>query len=425
MTLPKRVLDRMRRQGQVERGSRLAVAVSGGVDSVVLLDILCSVQRALGVELVVAHLDHGLRGACSAEDATFVRALAASRGLACYCGRMNGLDGRGVEDAARQARLSFLRGVPAARVAVGHHLDDLAETVLLRLLRSSSVEALGAMLLEEASFVRPMLELGREEILAWAQRRGLAWREDASNRDPAHERNRLRHQVLPLLDQVHGGVRGRLAALAEAAADAERAERAEGSWRAFREQDAIVREQLNGMPRARRVRALRLHAQARMGGDAGIPRSQLLEVDELAKRGRPGAWVPLPWGWRYAVSGQALVCLPRPPAPVLLRLTGVRSWGIHQVATRRLTSSEEPVLLRAPLPGERFGGQPLREWLRRRGVPAALRPYHPVVARDDRVVWVPGGHPLEGSVVSGGLAIDVTASIPSIYRPGRPWTATL
>jgi tRNA(Ile)-lysidine synthetase-like protein len=424
MTLAKRLLQHCHSELPFLAGSRLAVAVSGGLDSVVLLDLLCELRRPLQLELVVATVDHGTRPGDSAGDAAFVRGLARARGLPCYCGRFAGLAGRGREDAARRARLAFLRGVPAEHVALAHHLDDQAETVLLRLLRAASLEALGGMRAHRAPFVRPLLGVPRERLIAWARDRGLLWREDASNEDPSVERNRIRHAVMPGLEVVHGGVRERLVALAGAARD-ELVASAQLSGLEPPPPAPLRRVQLGLLPRAVALRQLHAWLSACLGSPHGLGRERLIQGLELVGTGRPGAWQPLPGGWRLALTEDAALCLPPPPSPVLLRLPGVRRWGVHNLAVERLGPDRTGVLLRGPIPGERFGGQPLREWLRRRGVPAALRPYHPVFAVADRVLWVPGGDPMEGAEGALGLAITVFASIPSAYACGRPWNATL
>ncbi len=409
------------------RGRRLALAVSGGRDSVVLMDVACALREELELALVVAHVDHGLRGAAAAEDARFVARLAAGRGLPFYRVRFHGLEGRGLEEAARRARMAFLRGVPAHGVLLAHHQDDQAETVLLRLLRSSGPELLQGMSVAAPPFHRPFLGVPRAWLEAWASARGLSWREDESNSDLARERNLVRARVMPLLDSVHGGVRERLAALADELAEVADAARLEAWERRCLERDVLSRDELAGLHRAQRLRAIRLHLDRRMGPGHRTPRARLLQALELVERGRPGAWVALSWGWRLASDGARLLCLPPPPPPreLRLRLPGVRLWGLHTVTIARTLGDREPLLIRPPRAGERFGGQPLREWLRRRGVPAPLRAYHPVFSVNERVVWIPGGSPLEASVPVRGLAIGVTASIPSAYAPGRPWSATL
>jgi tRNA(Ile)-lysidine synthetase-like protein len=424
MSLAKRLLQHCRSELPFLAGSRVAVAVSGGLDSVVLLDLLLELRRALELELVVATVDHGTRVGASAADAAFVRGLARERGLPCYCARFVGLEGLGREDAARRARMDFLRGVPAKHVALAHHRDDQAETVLLRLLRASNLEGLGGMRPLRPPFVRPLLGVPQQQLQRWAQRRGLRWREDASNGDLGLERNRLRHRVLPALEEVHGGLQERLCSLSGAVRD-ELAASALLLPSSAPTGGSLSRSQLGTLPDAVALRVLHTWVLGRLGADPGLGRERLRRALSLARTGRPGAWHPLPHGWRLALTPDALLCLPPLPASVLMQLPGVRCWGACTVHVHRPDFGRAGLLLRAPLEGERFGGQPLREWLRRRGVPAALRPYHPVFVVGNRPVWVPGGEPLEASVALRGLAITVSASIPTAYASGRPWNATL
>ena len=189
-------------------GDKVLAAVSGGLDSMVLLDVLDRLRAGAGIELCVAHLDHRLRRA-SAGDRRFVEEAARSRGLACRSGRRdvgryareNGLS---IEDAARQVRYRFLEeaaGREGARwIALGHHADDQAETFLLRLLRGSGLTGLGCMsVVRDDRYIRPLLRFRRKDLEAYARAAGLEFREDASNRDPRFARNRIRHELLPLL----------------------------------------------------------------------------------------------------------------------------------------------------------------------------------------------------------------------------------
>ena len=186
----------------VPAGATVLAAVSGGGDSVALLHLLARAGRR---RLVVAHLDHGLRRGSPA-DRRFVEALARSLGLDCVAARRNVAAERrkdeSPEEAARRVRRAFLveaaSRVGAAHIATGHTLDDQAETVLLRLLRGSGPAGLGGIpeRAEDGRIVRPLLRVARAEIERFALSRGLLWREDASNRDPAYARARLRRDWL-------------------------------------------------------------------------------------------------------------------------------------------------------------------------------------------------------------------------------------
>jgi tRNA(Ile)-lysidine synthase len=185
-------------------GQKVGLAVSGGADSVGLAAVLRELAPRLGLRLCVLHLDHGLRGEESRGDAEFVRELAASWGLpvVIQTARMPA-DGN-LEEAARKARLGFFRQQMASgavdRVALGHTRSDQAETVLFRFLRGSGSAGLAAIRpVTAGGLVRPLIDVERSEVRAWLRDRGIGWREDSSNRDPAFARNRIRHQLLPKL----------------------------------------------------------------------------------------------------------------------------------------------------------------------------------------------------------------------------------
>ncbi len=218
--------------GQEGQPQPVVVAVSGGLDSVVLLHLLAQCAPAWNLVLHVAHVDHDLRPS-SAGDAAFVRALAGSLGMPFHAVRLDGAalraDPSGLEAAARTARYRFLCAtannvtpppmVPV--VAVAHHAGDQAETVLLRLVQGSGLAGLAGMrpvtLLEIAAgdrpvrLVRPLLAAPRVAILDYARRHGLAWREDESNADDARTRNLLRNTVLPELARLNPDIVATLA----------------------------------------------------------------------------------------------------------------------------------------------------------------------------------------------------------------------
>lgn len=182
-------------------GARLGVAVSGGADSVFLLEAL----RELGYELHVLHVNHGLRGEESEEDERFVRELARRHGLPVSVHRAAPPPAdANLEQELRRIRYRFFQQARAGhrleRVATGHTRSDQAETVLLRLARGAGVRGLcGIHPVNRNGIIRPLIETGRAEIRQWLAGRGLAWREDSSNRSLQWRRNRVREQVLPVL----------------------------------------------------------------------------------------------------------------------------------------------------------------------------------------------------------------------------------
>jgi tRNA(Ile)-lysidine synthase len=215
----------------------VVVAVSGGADSVALLDILA---RLRSVEppfhIVVAHLNHMLRGDEAAADAEFVRALADSLNLPV---KVESIDvrraavasGRGVEEVAREMRYNFLletaREAQADAIATGHTMNDQAETFLMRLARGAgprglaSMRPVSAVPVFDASapastlLVRPLLCVTREEVEGYCRERGLAFRDDASNSSPDYTRNRVRHEVIAALKRINPRVVEHISSAAE------------------------------------------------------------------------------------------------------------------------------------------------------------------------------------------------------------------
>jgi tRNA(Ile)-lysidine synthase len=192
-------------------GEGLVVALSGGSDSVALLHLAAERAREAGWALVAAHLDHGLRGDEARDDLEFCRRLASELDVPfvheAVDVRAHADEGRlSLEDAARRLRREFLKRVAeragARAVLLGHTQDDQAETVLLNLMRGAGPRGLGAMpAAGPRPFLRPLLGLERSALREWLLAREFAWREDASNDDTVFTRNRVRHELMPILKE--------------------------------------------------------------------------------------------------------------------------------------------------------------------------------------------------------------------------------
>jgi tRNA(Ile)-lysidine synthase len=221
-------------------GMRLAVALSGGADSVALLRALAARRQELGLVLHAAHLHHGLRGAEADGDLEFCRALAAKLEIPFHEARVDtaaearadaksGKPVETVEEAARRLRYQWFRELMSEEllhaVATAHTLDDQAETVLAKFLRGAWTEGLAGISPKLESpggcIVRPLLHTTRQEIESYLRGLGQDWREDSSNRHLSFTRNRIRHELLPLLEGWNPRLREHLAQMAELAHDEE------------------------------------------------------------------------------------------------------------------------------------------------------------------------------------------------------------
>ncbi|NOZ61381.1 MAG: tRNA lysidine(34) synthetase TilS [Calditrichaeota bacterium] len=192
----------------VGANEHVLAAVSGGVDSAVLFDLMWRFSRTRPVKLGVVHLNHGIRGQESDEDEAFVRELAKKYDVPFYCEKVDvpafsEKEGYATEEAARILRYQFFENVfretKADKIALGHHADDQAETVIMHFFRGSGPAGLSGMAPQREKFVRPLLFATRGDIENYAEIRKLNFRLDSSNFDLAYKRNRIRHELLPYL----------------------------------------------------------------------------------------------------------------------------------------------------------------------------------------------------------------------------------
>jgi tRNA(Ile)-lysidine synthase len=236
--LADRLWKTIRKQELINAGDRLAVAVSGGADSMALLLLLLELRSELGIVLSIAHVNHRLRGEESDADERFVIEFAKRHNLEVHAQKspLSCPPASGIEAAARKLRYDFFRQLArdskVSKIATAHTLDDQAETILLRILRGTGIRGLSGihprLVFEDLVFedrghtfgeiVRPLLGFRRAELEAFLRERGQEWREDSSNRDQAFLRNRVRHRLLPLLKENFGSTTAEnLADLAEIA----------------------------------------------------------------------------------------------------------------------------------------------------------------------------------------------------------------
>ena len=311
-------------------GERVGVGVSGGADSVGLLLLLLELREELGIVLSVAHLNHKLRGRAAEADEKFVRKLAAELGLE-YCGESVDVGARArrekanVEDAGRRARYEFFaRLVGEGKVdvvAVAHTADDQAETVLAHILRGTGLAGLGGIHPRAENVVRPLLQVRRAELRVYLRGKKQKWREDATNKDTARTRARIRMKLLPLLEkQFQSGVVEHLGALTEFA----REDEAFLEWLAWEHCETLARKigeetRIAVMDLLQPIKGQKLYTEGTEGtekknqealtkrmlrrlieerkiGSGQILGQHIAVVVELARRGENGKTLQLPGG---------------------------------------------------------------------------------------------------------------------------------
>jgi tRNA(Ile)-lysidine synthase len=400
-------------------GGRALVAVSGGPDSVALLDLLHRTRELHQLELVVAHFDHGIHPESTAV-AERVRALAASYGLAFEAGR-GGLGVVAPETAARAARYAWLEAtrlrLGAGVVLTAHHADDQVETVLMRALRGSGPAGLAGMAVRRGTLVRPLLPFRRAAVVGYVRTLGLPVWTDPANQDPRHLRSWLRGDVLPLLRTALPRVDEALLAVGHHAA------RDRAAWNAVldllpgldfrRERDgfSVAGRALSGYDSAL-AETVVMTAARRVGCRLGAVRAG--RVLQVVARGASGANVPLGQGWIAEIAFGRLVVdridgARAPTAWTLHPGDGEGRWGRWRLSWRREAAparqersgftawlAPAPLVVRGWASGERIrpiGGTGRRLVVRcfqDARVPRSRRAAWPVLAGPDGAVWVPG-----------------------------------
>jgi tRNA(Ile)-lysidine synthase len=227
----------VRRRGLVVEGDKVLVAVSGGLDSSVLLHVLARVSRLLGIQVEVAHVDHGTRGESSEREALWVKVLAERLHLKLHAlrvvspSRANQLELRGLR---RKALAELARDLGCSSISTAHHADDNAETFLMRAMSGTGAQGLAGIRPRDGVWIKPLLWATRSELEDYARAHRMAWVEDPSNERNLYFRNHLRHVLIPQLETARAG------SLKNLARAAERMEEEESAW------DSWIENQLEG-----------------------------------------------------------------------------------------------------------------------------------------------------------------------------------
>jgi tRNA(Ile)-lysidine synthase len=451
-------------------GMRLAVGVSGGADSVSLLRALAQRAPELGLVLFVAHLHHGLRGAEADADLEFVRELAAQLNLPLHEAQVDtaaeaaaqpGKPAETIEEAARRLRYAWFRTLmrkgKADAVATAHTLDDQAETVLAKFLRGAWTEGFSGIhpvveFPEGSSpgvIVRPLLATTRAEVETYLSALGQNWREDSTNRHLTFTRNRIRHELLPLLQTWNPRLSEHLAQMAELARDEEAwwhdeisrsspgviltGKPVRGGGRAAGEEVAIDLPRLAGFHPAIQRRILR-HAAASLGFAPDFAGTETLR--NLALHGKAGQRCELAAGLRAERTHRELrltvlpenqTGAPQTPAPeeVTIPVPGEgesSGFGVRIRITRAEPPATDPgpALLRNWKPGDRVrlrhsaAPKKVKEVLERLKVSGAARARWPVLELNGRIVW------MQGVVLEPEAGITITATEPESPATSYP-----
>jgi len=437
-SLAQHVLEYSRGQRLLRAGHRVGVAVSGGADSVALLRLLLELRSELGIVLAVVHFNHKLRGAEAEEDEHFVAELArlheltlhhASGDVAAHALKRH----VGLEAAGREMRYGYfwkLLQTDLDRIATAHTLDDQAETVLLRMVRGAGTRGLAGIYPQSTwqsalinqprcgTIIRPLLAIRRPRLEAYLGELGQPWREDMSNRDLRHARNRVRHGILPRLERnLNPAVREVLAESAEIARGEEeywQAEVARALPAIWQTAGGLKVGSLLALPLALQRRMVRAAAES-----LGL-RLEFRHVEEVLKLAEEnsGSSIALPGGWKVTRSHSAMqfcsaAVKPKagdyeyplrvpgsaevPEANLRLEALLVAASG-QTAAGALLDAAQLPRELRVRnwRAGDRFWAahsrrpKKIKELLQERHISGDERKLWPVVVSGDEVVWMRG-----------------------------------
>jgi len=380
--LPQRVLHFIQEHRLVSRQHRLLVAVSGGPDSVCLLHILVKLRDELGVKLHIAHLDHQLRGAESAADAQYVAELSHRLGIPATIEQRDVETYQtrhhvSLEEAAREVRYTFLaqvaESIGASRVVVGHTADDHIETILMHLIRGSGTRGLRGLepgtQWQSVLIIRPLLEVSRQETTDYCHHYQLMPRIDASNLSLSPLRNRIRHQLLPLLQSYNPQVTEALLRTARLAGDdlAYLDEEIARLWDgvAQKQESAIILDKARflELPSALKRHLLRAAIERLLGTLKNIEMRHIEGI--MSALSKPaGKRISLPGGLLFSIEYDRYLLAPDPaalsPFPILeaeflLKIPGetlLPGWHIEATITDRKREPErgEAPLTNLPLP---------------------------------------------------------------------------
>lgn len=429
--LEERVLKEIVEKGLMRSGETVLAAVSGGSDSMALLALLLALRERLGICLEAAHFEHGIRAERSRQDMRFVCEVCARWGVVCHTGtgdvpQLARTWKCSLEDAARRARYVFLDETAlrcgATKIALGHQMEDQAETLLLHLTRGCGLEGLAAMRPLQGNRVRPLLGVHRQELRLYLTAREILWREDETNGEPCCARNALRLGVMPQLRRINPRVEEALCRAAAHAAEAAKLLRAQaeerlcGRWR---------RTPYGAFWLTERMDADAVRLLAEKAGAPALDEAQTARACALS----PGEETALAGGWRALRTARRLHLIARvaryeaggTPFSCTLCAPGETGDGMRcQVFD---ASQLAGAAFRARRDGDVFslfnlqGEQKLKKTMQDAKIDRPFRDLLPVLARGNRVLWVVGLKP------SGDAAVTerTRQAVMVRYTGDLPW----
>lgn len=396
----------------IHRDSHVLVALSGGPDSMYLLCLLKAYREKVPFDLRAAHLHHGLRETAD-RDQAFVEALCrewavpivVERADVTAYARKNKL---GTEEAGRILRYDFFRRhkAPGGLIALAHHLDDQAETMLLRLFRGTGLRGMEGMKVLEGDLFRPLLSLTKEEIVAALDEKHIPYVVDETNLEPTYSRNRVRLNIIPEAEAINPGFRRAMANFRTMVEEDEgylsrEAEKIYGSLARESSLGVSIDVEIFDLPDALRRRVFRMAIESIRGHVKNIGYEHILAVDGL-KEAQTGKGVDLP-GLRVARSYDKIIFSPPPagtePIDAVSLIDGEAEFMGHRFYLGEgedfiYVKDPSRVKIRTRRPGDviglKVGRKKLKDVFIDAKINRELRDSWPVVVEGDEVIWVVG-----------------------------------
>lgn len=427
----------MTHNAMTQPGNGVLVALSGGADSTALLRVLLELKSELGIHVEAAHVHHGIRGVEADRDETFCRALCERldvpfHGYHCDVPAYAKEQGISMELAARQLRYQGLEDMRTQQnlqyIATAHHQEDNAETLLFRLARGTGLVGLGGIPPVRGKIIRPLLDVGREEIEAYLQQLGQEFVTDSTNGDVRYSRNRIRSRVLPELEQVSHGAAAAMCRLAEDARQEEQllSQLAADLW----EPVAVCSQERIALPAAviaqahpaLASRALRQMFHHLSGQE--LERDHTHALLQLVQNGHSGNRLDLPQGWQGKLDVDQLVisrshgpkegyCIPVEHLPAQVDIPDEKM-TVHFLFSPHMVKKIQRKLVTIPLdydtiknnlvvrnrrPGDRLrpcgfdGTRRLKKMMAEARIPLEMRDRLPLIVCSGVVVACPGLRP--------------------------------